>query len=1029
MPIAAGTRLGRYEIRSSLGAGGMGEVYLADDAQLGRKIALKVLLPDITANEDRMRRFEQEARAASALNHPNILTIHEIGETDSVHFMATEFVDGVTLHQHMSRTRMKIGEVLDVAIQVASALAAAHAAGIVHRDIKPENIMLRPDGYVKILDFGLAKLTQRSLDATEAPTMVNTEPGIVMGTVKYMSPEQARGLDVDARSDIWSLGVVIYMMVTGAAPFVGKTPTDVIVSILEKEPVPLRQYRQTVPPELELIVKKALAKQKEKRYQTVNDLAGDLKHLRQEMEFRSRLERSAAPDTSGEAAVGGGGGHETNPEVSWQTNPTVLSVPLLESPDSRPHNLSVQLTSLLGREGEVAAVEKLLRQEDVRLLTLTGPGGTGKTRLGLQVASNLLGSFKDGVFFIALSTISDPGLVVSTIAQTLGIKEAGGVSLLQSLKQYLQDKQMLLLLDNFEQLLAAAPAAADLLTASPRLKVLVTSRAVLHVQGEQEFPVPSLALPDLKHLPPVENLAQYGAVALFVRRARAAKPSFTITNENAHAVAEICTRLDGLPLAIELAAARIKLLSPQAMLARLENRFKLLTGGAQDLPSRQQTMRGAIAWGYDLLAEDEKRLFRQLSVFVGGCTLEAVEAVCGGEGDLEIDVLSGVESLLDKSMLRQKEQADGEPRFTMLETIREYGLECLKEGGETETLRRHAGFFLTLAEEAEPELTGSRQVELLGQLETEHDNLRAALQWMGASGEIELGLRLAGALWRFWDVHGYLSEGRKWLEGFLARAQSGSIPASVRAKATNGAGVLAGTQGDFERQDVILQESLALYRELGDKLGVAQSLNNLGSIAYSRGDWERAAALYMESLSLRRELGDKWGIANSLNNLGGVAYSQGDYERAAALYAESLELRRELGDRRGIGMSLNNLGEVAQQQGDYERAAALYIESLDLRRELGDKLFIASSLSNLGEVACDQGDCERAAHLFGAAEALRETIGSPLPLAKRHEYERRVAAACDALGRESFAAAWAEGRAMTLKQAIAYALDQNTNSK
>lgn len=1006
----------------------MGEVYLADDMQLGRKIALKVLLPDFTTNEDRMRRFEQEARAASALNHPNILTIHEIGEADAVHFMATEFVDGVTLHQHMSRTRMKISEVLDVAIQVASALSAAHAAGIVHRDIKPENIMLRPDGYVKILDFGLAKLTQRSFDDTEAPTMVNTEPGIVMGTVKYMSPEQARGLDVDARSDIWSLGVVIYMMVAGAAPFVGKTPTDVIVSILEREPVPLRQYRQTVPPELELIVKKALAKQKEKRYQAVNDLASDLKHLRQEMEFRARLERSAAPDTSGGATIGGSGGHETDADVSWQTNPTVLSVPPLESLDSRPHNLSIQLTSLIGREAEVAAVEKLLRQEEVRLLTLTGPGGTGKTRLGLQVASNLLSSFKDGVFFVALSTISDPSLLVSTIAQTLGIKEAGGVSLLQSLRQYLQDKQILLLLDNFEQLLGAAPVVADLLTASPHLKVLVTSRAVLHVQGEQEFPVPSLALPDLKHLPPAENLAQYGAVALFVRRARAAKPSFTMTNENAPAVAEICTRLDGLPLAIELAAARIKLLSPQAMLARLENRFKLLTGGAQDLPSRQQTMRGAIAWGYDLLAEDEKRLFRQLSIFVGGCTLEAVEAVCNGEGDLEIDVLSGVESLLDKSMLRQKEQADGEPRFTMLETIREYGLECLKESGETETLRRrHANFFLALAEGAEPELTGSRQVELLGQLETEHDNLRAALQWMEAGGEIELGLRLAGALWRFWDVHGYLSEGRKWLEGFLGRAQSSSIPASVRAKATNGAGVLAGTQGDFERQDVILQESLALYRELGDKLGVAQSLNNLGSIAYSRGDWERAAALYTESLSLRRELGDKWGIANSLNNLGGVAYSQGDYERAAALYAESLDLRRGLGDRRGIGMSLNNLGEVAQQQGDYERAAALYMESLDLRRELGDKLFIASSLSNLGEVACDQGDCERAAQLFGAAEALRETIGSPLPLAKRHEYERRVAAACDALGQESFAAAWAEGRAMTLEQAIAYALERNTN--
>ena len=533
--------------------------------------------------------------------------------------------------------------------------------------------------------------------------------------------------------------------------------------------------------------------------------------------------------------------------------------PPLKTLDTHPHNLPVQPTPLIGREQEVTVVRELLGREEVRLVTLTGPGGMGKTRLGLQVAAELSDLFADGVFFVDLAPSAILHLVLSTIAQTLGIREVAGQSPLERLKEELQQKQMLLLLDNFEQVRERSVQVADLLSVCPKLKMLVTSREVLHVRAEHEFAVPPLALPDPRHLPDLAALSQYAAVALFLQRAQAVKPDFQITNANARAIAEICARLDGLPLAIELAASRVKLLPPQALLARLSQLLQVLTSAAPDVPARQQTLRNTIAWSYDLLTTEEQRLFRRLSVFGGGCTLEALEAICAslGEGDGIVPVLDGVASLIDKSLLQQTEQEGEMPRFVMLETIREYGLECLTASGEMELTRRaHAAYFLRLAEEMAPKLVGPQQAAWLGRLEREHDNLRAAMEWLLEREEAEMALRLGGALWGFWGIRNHANEGRQWMERTLS--SRGQVRASVRAKALIGLGVLVFfLQGDYDRAQELCRESLALFREVGDKPGIAMSLSELGMIELWRSNYAAACSLAEEALTLWRELGAK----------------------------------------------------------------------------------------------------------------------------------------------------------------------------
>lgn len=728
-----------------------------------------------------------------------------------------------------------------------------------------------------------------------------------------------------------------------------------------------------------------------------------------------------------------------------------------------PTNLYRPPTSFIGREREVARVRELLARDDVRLLTLTGPPGIGKTRLSIEAASGM-GGFEDGLFFVPLAPVGDSELVVPTIARILEVREQRGQGLLAALAAYLRDRHMLLVLDNFEQVTQAGPVLAELLLAAPRLKILVSSRAVLRIYGEHSLLVPPMSLPAEGEAPRARRMVEYEAVRLFVTRAQAARPDFELTEENAPQVAGICARLDGLPLAIELAASRVRTLSPAGLLSRLGSKLDLLSAGMRDLPPRQQTLRGAVDWSYDLLGEEERALLRRVSVFVGGCTLEAAEE-CAGVGEPVLprdDVLSLIESLLDKSLLR-RDESGGEPRFWMLEIIRDYGLEKLEESGEAVALRQmQASYFLAMVEQAEPELQGQGQAGWLARLESEHENLRAVIRRSLDAGDIDTAARLGGGLRRFWYLRGHLTEGRRWLEEILAHGSS--LSPDLRAGTLHAVGTLAWSQGDYPSARHFFEESLQIRRELGDTHGIADLLNNLGVVALPQGDVDAARAMHEESLALFRELGDRWGASMALANLGLVALHRQDCDAAGALLTESLQIRRSLGDKQSIAQSLNNLGTVMRCKGQYDLAYELHGESLEIFVELEDRWSIALCHANMGFARLSQGryieargllreglslfreldvrqgvaTCieglaavegrldhpDRSARLYGAAAALREEIGVPLPPTERPDYERHLSAARASSDPARFSAAWSRGRVMSLESAIAQALSE-----
>jgi len=713
-------------------------------------------------------------------------------------------------------------------------------------------------------------------------------------------------------------------------------------------------------------------------------------------------------------------------------------------------DLPIPRTSLIGREQQSAEVSRLLLRDNVRLMTLTGAGGAGKTRLAIAVAAGIADQFSAGVQFVSLASITRPDLVATALSDALEIQHVVNRTIPQLIGDELRNSgPFLLLLDNFEQVLPAATVVAEILEACPSLKILVTSRSSLHIYGEQEFPV--------------APLAHDSALELFEQRAAAAWPDFAITSENKNAIQEICLRLDGLPLAIELAAARTKILSPSAILDRLQNRLELLTAGALDLPERQQTLRNTIDWSHDLLNEAERKLFRRFSVFLGGCTLEAAEAVCNTSRDLGIDLFEGLSSLVNKNLIQHADRSGPEPRFAMLETIREYAFDCLINTDEQPAVRRaHAAYCVVLAEEGNPELPQADRVRWLTQCDVEIDNFRYALDWLFQTHDLEWGLRLCMALFRFWDMREHLTEGRGRLETVLKLAGTGH--SRERARLSHFIGALATAQRDYPAAESHLQQGLLLYEELGDQSGIAASLNALAVTARDRGDYSSAQNNFERSLACWRLLPDRLAIARCLHNLANVLKVRGDYPRARWALGEATNIFEELGDRSGAAWSINQLGDIAREQADLAAARELYQRALSVFREAGDAWGSARSLTDLGYVSCGQGDhsaaqkaysealqiflglghrrgmaralegfaclalaqgrAARALTLAAAAAHLRELISAPLPQAEQLKLDQTLLPAWKLLSGSEGKDAWAKGSSMYLEKSVHYCLEE-----
>lgn len=1014
--IAPGTRLGPYEIVGQIGVGGMGVVYRARDPRLERDLAIKVLAAE-QADALARERFVREARAASSLNHPHIVTIYDVGEADGIgSYFAMELVLGRTLREIAHGGPISPSRALALAIQIADALAAAHAHGIVHRDLKPENVIVKSDETVKILDFGLARTP------AEAPTLrslATTQAGTILGTPGYMAPEQARGEVANFAADQFALGAILYELLSGRRAFAKSSAIETAVAAITDEPVSIRELCPTLPQPLEWTIRRCLSKRADERYTSTRDLHRDLLVLHE---------------------------HASKPQASAPVT-LELSVPA----DSTP---------LIGRDREVAQLRELLTRGDLRLVTLTGPGGVGKSRLAAETVRGLSAYFDAGIYFVPLAPLDDFRLVPSAIAQVLEVR-IGSDGALAALKSHLRARsgRLLLVLDNFEHLADAATTIAEIVDASPGVCIVVTSRSVLHLSAEREFPVPALGLPDAAARSRADVVARAPAVALFVERASAARAGFAVTAENAAAIAEICARRDGLPMALELAAARIKMLTPAALLARLEGRLLTLGGGARDLPERQQTIRNAIDWSHELLSMEDQRLFRRLAVFVDGWSLEAAEAVCDVRQDLDQDIFDGMTSLVEKNLCQQLDRSD-EPRFTMLQTIREYAREKLDASDDAPiAARAHAAYLMVLADEGDSS-DPNAQARWLARCDVELANIRAAIDHLTATRATEWGLRLSIALLPYWQGRGYLAEGHRRLATLLDLGDT-TVSLELRARAMFAVSTLLNPSAHYSESRRWAEQARHLYLEIGDRRGAAIAANSVGVASRGLGEYASARQSFEESLETWRTIGDLTAQARALSNLASIDALENRPDDAIAHYRECRAMFDQAGDDVGATWSLVHEGDVRRGQHQLEVARRLYSEALERFQRLDYDWGVSSAHEALGHVARterrgadaqrhfsealaaarqhgdlrgvsrileavsilfgESGDARRALMLAGAAASLRETIGAPQSRVERETLEVSLRAFRTGPHARDAARSWVEGSALSIDDAIASA--------
>jgi serine/threonine-protein kinase PknK len=948
-----GKRISHFEIVEKLGQGEMGVVYKARDLRLDRPVALKFLAPHLVAREENRLRLLREAHLASMLSHPNICVIYDIqDQPEGDVFIVMEFVDGVSLRERITQKPLSIPEVLTYATQIAGALLIAHEHGIVHRDLKSENIMITVLGQAKVMDFGLAQLNEREGLQQQSD---------VIGTIAYMAPEVIQGRVANVPSDIFSFGVVLFEMLTGQLPFRGAHRAAMVHSILTTDPDVPERSRNDVPEILRATIARALKKNPSERHADVTKILADLKAA-----VSSRDVHPLA-DTGGKTVR------------EFQGFPS-------------------QPTTFVGREQHIQQLKDLLAS--ARLVTLTGPGGTGKTRLALQAAEEFTLASHERAFFIPFAGLSDPDVVPSAVSQALGVRESEGTTLQDAICGFLQEKKTLIVLDNFEHLLKASLFVANLLTACPTLTLLVTSREALRIGGECEYPVPPMKLPAHEHVLSTEELTRVEALTLFTQRAAAAKPDFRLSDEIAPIVAAICVRLDGLPLAIELAAARLKHLTPQDILNRLDHRLHLLTGGTQDRPVRQRTLRETIEWSYELLDDIHKLLFRRLSVFAGSFSLDAAESLCSSEANPAVEMRNRITSLAQKSLLKQMADVDDAPRFTILETIREFGLEKLAKSREASLMRRaHAEYFLNLAEQAEPEIWLKFDTRWIRRLTFELANIRESLDYFTTSGDYEKLMRLAGSLTFFFTLSNLSGEGRQWLN--RAHAASGRLQQTCfGARVLQGIGHHSWIMGDYDRAKAALEQSVTIYRTLGNELLAVAALDILSLVNESKGenalaremqseviavlrkegrrldlarvyanaieplDDAAAREMYVESLQVFRETGNAFSVIRALRNLGFLEYRGGNYTRAMEIFREALPIARAMKFSWHLSRILNLLGDIARCETIDEQASDEYTESRLVSRKGGNKGELAWALAGLAFVSLHQKDYAHAELLF-----------------------------------------------------------------